>query len=333
MFNNFKIEFIEKENLKERIDTSLFLKNLGLNFDENIDITINLLSNNNVIATASAENNLIKCTAVYPDYQSEGLLNIIFSELIKYKFNLGVFDLSLFTKIENEEIISSLGFYTVCSTNSIVFMENSNNKFDKYLKSLPIAQEKKSVASIVMNLNPITNGHLYLIEHAANENDLLYVFILSDDKSIISSKKRFELALESTSHLTNVVLVKGGDYIISSSTFPSYFSKNYNIWLDNYCEIDLTIFSKYIAPRLNINKRYVGTEPYCELTNYYNKKMKEVLPFYNIETIEIERKSFETKAISSSYVRRLAYEGNYDYIKNIVPNATYKYLISNKWRQ
>lgn len=332
MFNNYKKEFIEKENIKERNTTSFFLKKLGIIFDDNIDITINLLSNNNIIATISAENNLIKCIAVHPNFQSEGLLNIIFSDLIKYKYDLGIYDLALFTKIENENIINSLGFFTICRTNNIVFMENSNSKFKNYLNSLPVTKENKKVASIVMNLNPITNGHLHLIEKAANENDILYIFILSNNKSWVPFEKRFQLAIKSISHLQNVFLVKGGDYIISSTTFPSYFCKNYNLWLDNYCEIDLTIFGKYTAPKLNIKKRYVGTEPYCNLTNYYNKKIKEILPRYSIKTIEIERKSFENRAISSSIVRKLAVQGNFDYIKNIVPNATYEYLNSNQWR-
>jgi [citrate (pro-3S)-lyase] ligase len=330
MFAEIKKEFIKNYDFEGRKKTASFLKEVGIEYDENIDITINLIKGNSIVASASAEKNLIKCIGVNLEYRSEGFLNTLFSDLIAYKYKEGIYDLSLFTKSEYEELIGSLGFYTVCKTENIVFMENNKNKFKNYLKNLPKIECNGSIAAIVMNLNPITNGHLYLIETAASENDLLYIFVVSEDKSVVPFEARYKLAEESTQHIKNVVLIKGGDYIISSTTFPSYFSKDYNSWINNYCELDLTIFSKYIAKELKISKRYVGTEPYCKLTNYYNKMMSEILPLYGIDLIQIERAVSENEAISASRVRKLADEGNFEALKSLVPEATYKYLISIK---
>jgi [citrate (pro-3S)-lyase] ligase len=255
-------------------------------------------------------------------------MNILFSDLISYQYSKGFYNLALFTKAEYETIIASLGFYTICKTENIVFMENHKNKFGDYLQNLSNLDYSGTVASIVMNLNPITNGHLYLIEKASAENDVLFTFIVSEDKSVVPFDIRYHLAEESTRHLNNVILVKGGDYIISSTTFPSYFNKDYNSWIRNYCELDLTIFSKYIAKKLNISKRYVGTEPYCKVTSYYNKVMSEILPKHNIQYIEVPRLLSENDAISASRVRKLAGEGDFKAIKSLVPEATYKYLIS-----
>ena len=328
MFYEYRKEYVLKSDENNRNKSALFLKTIGIEYDSNIDITINIIKNDKIVATISAEKNLVKCIGVSPDLRSEGLMNVLFSDLMSYQYNMGFYNLSLFTKAEYEIIIASLGFYTICKTENIVFMENHKKKFADYLDDLPKSDCDGTVASIVMNLNPITNGHLYLIEKASAENDVLFVFIVSEDRSVVPFDIRYQLAKTSARHLKNVVLVKGGDYIISSSTFPSYFTKDYNSWINNYCELDLTIFSKYIAKRLNISKRYVGTEPYCKVTSYYNKVMSKILPKYNIQYIEVPRLLSEDDAISASRVRKLAGEGDFKALESLVPEATYKYLIS-----
>ncbi|SHJ25377.1 [citrate (pro-3S)-lyase] ligase [Dethiosulfatibacter aminovorans DSM 17477] len=329
MFNEYTMEYLNKNDKTGRKRVAAFLDELDIVFDEHIDITINMLDEDGIIATASAEKNLVKCLAVKPEYRSENLLNTVFSELLNHLHHKGILELSLFTSHRNEKIIESLGFSTVCKTDNIVFMENSNDRFSNYLKKISSFKEDCiNTASIVMNMNPITNGHLYLIEKVSEENDCVYIFIVSEDKSAVPFETRYRLAVESTRHLENVKIITGGEYIISSSTFPSYFLKDYTVWLDSYCEMDLTIFGKYIAKELNITKRYVGNEPYCKVTNRYNEKMKEILPKYGIEVIEIERFSIGSKAVSASHVRKLAGEGKFEELKKLVPEATYDYLIS-----
>lgn len=328
MFNEYKMEYLNKNDKTGRKRVAAFLDEMGIVFDEHIDITINMLDEDGIIATASAENNLVKCLAVKPEFRSENLLNTVFSELLNHLHHKGIFDLSLFTSHRNEKVIESLGFNTVCKTDNIVFMENGIDRFSNYLRNLTELKENcTSAASIVMNMNPITNGHLYLIEKVSKENDCVYIFIVSEDKSAVPFDTRYKLAVESTKHLKNVKIIMGGDYIISSSTFPTYFLKDYTVWLDSYCEMDLTIFGKHIAKELNISKRYVGNEPYCKVTKRYNEKMKEILPKYGIEVIEIERLNIGERAVSASHVRKLAEEGKFDQLKKLVPQATYDYLV------
>ena len=331
MFENFSKEYILSNNKKRREKTSKFLRTLNLNFDENTNITINILDGKKIVATASAEKNLIKCIGVDKNYRSKGLMNTLISEIIRYQYEKNIYDLSIITKIKNKDIIQSLGFETICETKNIILMENNKNKFNKYLENISdnkLANVESS--AIVMNLNPITKGHMFLIEKAAKESQQVYIFIVSEDKSKVPFKTRLKLAKESTKHLENVKIIEGGDYIISSQTFPTYFSKNVDEWINNYCDIDLKLFGKYIAEKLNIRKRYVGKEPYCELTSFYNKKMKEILPLYNIQITEVERLEQKQKAISASLVRKLAEEGNISQIKELVPEATYKYYISKE---
>jgi [citrate (pro-3S)-lyase] ligase len=332
MFNEFKKERITHYSKNTIEKLSLFLDALDIQFDSSVDVTINLFKGESLIATASAENNLIKCIGIHPDFQSEGLLNTLFTELITYKYAQSIYDLSLFTKSAYEPLIQSLGFYTVCKTDSIVFMENSPFKFSEYLKQLPVIEGPSSIASIVMNLNPITNGHLYLIEKAASENDWLYLFIVSEDKSAIPFEVRYALAENTLRHIKNLTIIEGGPYIISSTTFPSYFLKDFNNWLDLYCEVDLTLFSQHIAKHLHINSRYVGSEPYCLLTNRYNQIMSQILPEAGIKFIQVERLTDGTKAISASRARSLAEQSDWKSLSLLVPKASYTYLKYNRWR-
>lgn len=134
------------------------------------------------------------------------------------------------------------------------------NNYIKYLKEEKV-QTDGVVGCIVMNCNPFTFGHLYLIEKACTYVDILYIFCVEEDESIFKFNERFDLLIENTKHLKNVKVLKSGKYIISFLTFNSYFLKeNYqDIIIDATC--DLEIFCKYIAPILNISIRFAGTEP------------------------------------------------------------------------
>lgn len=332
MYENYKIEYVDKDQIKKKKEAEKFLNSISLKYDECVDITITIKNKEEIVGTISAEDNLIKCMGVNQKYRNEGILNTLISEIIKYKYSQNIYELSVITGKCNREKLLSLGFYEIYSTDKIVLMENSKYKFQDYLKSLE-KHKKDNMnknAAIIMNLNPITKGHLYLIEKASKENDYTYIFIVSEDKSKIPYEIRLDLAEKSTAHLKNVKILKGGDYIISSATFPSYFTKTYNDWIENYCSLDLNIFGKYISKTLNIKRRYVGSEPYCNLTEYYNKKMHEILPKYNVEVVEVERISKRNQAISASKVRRLLEESKFDELKELVPEPTYKYLISKR---
>jgi [citrate (pro-3S)-lyase] ligase len=133
---------------------------------------------------------------------------------------------------------------------------------------------------------------------------------------------------EGVRHLANVVLHKGKDYIISSATFPSYFLKNDEEAASTHISLDLKIFSQYIAPLLNIQKRYIGQEPSCVLTRRYNTIMKKLLPSVGIDVEEIPRLLWEGDAISASAVREYIRLGQMDKVKQLVPDTTYQFLLS-----
>ncbi|WP_312701124.1 [citrate (pro-3S)-lyase] ligase [Sedimentibacter sp.] len=306
-----------------------FLKEEQLTYDEGIDFTVNLVdSKGNIAATGSLEGKILKCIAVSDSFQGEGLAAKIVTILISHALSKGHSHLFLFTKPDNINIFIDLGFYIIAGTEDVVLMENKKGGISEYVNSLKSTVTYEDTGAIVLNCNPFTNGHLYLIETAAKQCEFLHLFVVSEDKSVFPADIRYELVNKGVQHLNNVVVHPTSDYLISSATFPTYFIKDKFKAGNINCLLDLKIFCEYFARILNIKKRFVGTEPFDKVTAEYNSEMKRILNEYNIEVVEVTRLEENNAAISASLVRKLLAEGDYERIKGMVPDTTYDFLIS-----
>jgi len=61
--------------------------------------------------------------------------------------------------------------------------------------------------------------------------------------------------------------------------------------------------------------------------------MKRILPEYGCDVVEIPRLEKDDGAVSASRVRKFLKEGNFEEIRKIVPEATFKYLKSISHRK
>ncbi len=309
------------------------LEDAGIKRDANLDYTCGIFEEDGtLIATGSLFVNTLRCFAVCKRYTGEGLLNQIITHLISVQFERGNKHLFVYTKPESSKFFKDLGFYPIAEIpNLVTFMENRRAGFSDYLKKL-VADDNRNItdaAAIVMNANPFTLGHLHLIEKAARENQVVHLFLVSEDTSLVPFEVRKALILAGTSHLTNIIYHETGSYIISQSTFPSYFQKDSESIIKSQAEVDLSIFTK-IAKTLAITKRYVGEEPNSLATNIYNQAMQEKLPQMGIDCIVIPRLSIDGEIVSASTVRQLIKEDNLEAIKKFVPESTYQYFKSNQ---
>ena len=326
---------VESINLKSKYETnevSKFLERFSLKY-EDVDYTVVIRENEEIIATCSKKENILKCFAINENYQGLGLSNNLISKVTEKLFLEGKYHSFIFTKPENQYLFEGLAYKNIFTTDKVSLLEsgnkNINSSLDKLKKEYNIDNNKEYTA-LVMNCNPFTLGHRYIVETAAKENENVIIFVVEEDKSVFSFKTRFKLIKEGTKDLKNVVVIPAGEYIISSATFPNYFLKKNDDALKEYTKIDCNIFGKYFVPTFNIVKRYVGTEPHCEVTNIYNETIQEVLPKYNVEVKLINRKEVESDAISASRVRNLLKEGNFDGVKNLVPKTTLDFLLSEE---
>ncbi len=309
------------------------LQDEGIRRDPNLDYTCGMYDEDmNIIATGSLFGNTLRCMAVSHLHQGEGLMNEIVTHLIEIQFERGNTHLFLYTKCDTAKFFGDLGFSEIARvSDQLVFMENKRTGFSDYLKKLQngCTENAQNIAALVMNANPFTNGHLYLVEKAAAENDILHLFMVSEDASLVPYSVRKRLIMEATSHLPNICYHDSGPYIISNATFPSYFQKDESSVITGHALLDLTIF-KSIAQTLHINRRYVGEEPTSQVTGIYNQIMAEELPKSNIECIIVPRLESNGAAISASTVRQAIHDGKIESIKPLVPETTYKFFTSSE---
>ena len=306
-----------------------FLAQAGLEPDSRLQSTVLIWEDGQLIATGSRQDNLLKCIAVDDAHQGEGLTGTLLTHLRQDAFNNGHRHLFLYTKPKNKWMFSSLFFYPIAETRDVLLMENEKNGIRDFLAQLPVAAAAGTVGAAVMNCNPFTRGHRYLIETAARECDHLYIFVLSEDKSEFSAKDRMQMVKMGVADLPNVTVLPTGPYLISSATFPTYFLKDREQAETVHCLLDIEIFCKYYAPRFGITRRYVGTEPLSPMTNQYNEALQAQLPQKGIELHQIQRLEQAQIPVSASAVRAAMKAGNFDALKEMVPSTTYEYLKSN----
>lgn len=240
----------------------------------------------------------------------------------------GNLHLFLYTKGKSSKFFGDLGFYEIARVeDTLVFMENRRDGFGAYLRGLEKTKTEGRSAALVMNANPFTLGHQYLVETAASACDTLHLFVVSEDASLVPFAVRKRLVAEGVRHLSNVVLHDSGPYIISNATFPSYFLKDETAVIEGHARLDLAVFTK-IAAVLNVTARYVGEEPASQVTGLYNQIMKEQLPKAGIHCIIVPRKQAGGKAISASTVRQCLQNGDWESLKALVPATTLEYFRS-----
>lgn len=303
-----------------------FLERMGLRYDEGIEYTAAIRDGNDRLAAcASLQGNVIKCVAVDPSLQGEGITATLMTAIKREAFERGQRHLFLYTKPENAAQFGGIGFYEIARTDSVLLMENKRDGFENWVESVRAKDTPGTVGAAVMNCNPMTLGHRYLIEQAASRCDLLYLFIVSEDKSAVPAADRRAIVEEAVCDMGNVRVVGTDRYLISSATFPDYFLKDQSRSGEVWTGLDIAVFCR-VAKTLGITKRFVGSEPFCAVTNAYNAAMRETLGGEGIEFVEIPRLEQEGTAVSATAVRKLVADGRMEEMKKIVPEATARYF-------
>ena len=299
-----------------------------------------------ILAGAGIRQDIIKCIAVAEEARSEGLVAPLVSHLSSLAASRGISELKLFTKPGNQAIFESLGFHVLASAPKALLMENGRG-LERYCAYLRSMRKEGRCGVVVMNANPFTLGHRYLLQQAAAQVDTLFVIPVGEEGQCFSYDERRAM-IESAA---DIIVLEGSAYQISAATFPTYFLKDLSDAAETHIRLDLDLFQRHIAPALNAEVRFVGTEPYDALTNQYNTIMKELLP----EVVEIPRltssecaglvqseekwffglphkKYFssdgEYDAISASAVRQALAEGHYSEAAALCPETTHPYLLA-----
>lgn len=308
-----------------------------------------------ILAGGGLDGNVIKCVAVSESARSEGLMNILVSRLIVIAREEGRESVKAFTKPENEGIFKSLGFGLLASAPKAILMENGRGGLPEYKKYLASLARPGWNGAIVMNANPFTKGHRYLVEQAASQVDNLYVIVVKEDRSRFPYVERKAMIEAGCAGLDNVVVCEGSDYAISAATFPTYFLKKLDDATDTQIALDLDLFVNHIAKPLGVTVRFAGSEPEDALTRRYNELMAEILPGTSvavvrqdhqpdpelvkgsalrqarrpIDFVEIPRLEQKGKPLSATSLRRALDKGGFKEAMEYIPESTVPYLVAD----
>ena len=306
-----------------------FLGSNGLRLGE-VDLYLAVLSEDGaILAGGGLQRDILKCLAVSAEARSLGLSVPLISRLISVASERGYTNVKVFTKPENRSVFESLGFKLLAEAPKAILMENGRGleEYCDYLRG------HRASGVIVMNANPFTLGHRYLVEQASlsfrapEGRRNLTIIPVKEDASRFPYSERFEMIRTGSGDMADVV--EGSDYQISAATFPTYFLKNLSDAAETQMRLDIDLFGRHIAPALGAHVRFVGTEPADPLTARYNALMKELLPKYGVEVVEISRLTDLESPVTATRVRSLLDAGQFKAASALTPESTWPYLLAD----
>lgn len=325
---------------RQRRQIEMFLQTNGLRYDD-VDYYAAIVdeSSDEMIAGGGLKGSVIKCVAVADGHKGEAVANVIVSHLIAKANAEGCQCVKLYTKPDNRQLFESLSFRLIAESPNAILMETGVGGIEKYSEELRVKSEelkndesvvsnaRKPIGVIVMNANPFTLGHRFLVEQSSELVERLYVVVVREDCSMFSYNERKAMVSQGVRDIGNVVVVDGSDYAVSAATFPTYFLKQLSDATDTQIILDLDLYRRRIAPALGATIRFFGSEPTDPLTRRYNELMHQQLGEEHVH--EIQRKQQEGSAISASRVRKAMMEGCLWDAIQLVPPTTISYIIGH----
>ena len=339
---------------RQRRQIEMFLQTNGLRYDD-VDYYAAIVdeSSDEMIAGGGLKGSVIKCVAVADGHKGEAVANVIVSHLIAKANAEGCQCVKLYTKPDNRQLFESLSFRLIAESPNAILMETGVGGIEKYSEELRVKSEelgvkseelgvkseelkndesvvsnaRKPIGVIVMNANPFTLGHRFLVEQSSELVERLYVVVVREDCSMFSYNERKAMVSQGVRNIGNVVVVDGSDYAVSAATFPTYFLKQLSDATDTQIILDLDLYRHRIAPALGATIRFFGSEPTDPLTRRYNELMHQQLGEEHVH--EIQRKQQEGSAISASRVRKAMMEGCLWDAIQLVPPTTIPYIIGH----
>lgn len=351
-----EIQTLNPATPRQRQRIEAFLKRNSLRIDDMNYYAAALDDDGEMIAGGGLKDDVIKCVAVDDAHKGEAIANTLVSHLISHANQEGYSCIKLFTKPKNRQLFESLSFRLLAEAPEAILMETGIGGISNTVKALKKIKEESEKYKeynkecreevktnlntstsqhhttttpprgvVVMNCNPFTLGHRYLIEQAAKQVKRLYVIVVREDCSLFAYTERKAMVEQGVADIENVSVIDGSDYAISRATFPTYFLKRLDDAADTQMQLDLDLFRRHIAPALGATVRFVGTEPTDQLTRRYNQLMHEALK----DVRKIDRLAKDGNAVSASRVRKAMEQGDMNTIRQLVPPTTLPYIIAH----
>lgn len=303
------------------------LESQGLRFEPEFDDFVCLFDNEKLVACGARSGYVLKMMAIASSHQGTDVLGELVTKLLLSAISAGHDTVFVFTSPQNVTSFKALNFRLLTVQGQVALLEHGPG-LCKYISECSSKIVNGNNGAVVINGNPFTLGHQYLVEYASKRVDQLYLFVVREDSSIFPFEARLRMAQNATSYLQNVTVLDTSRYAVSAGTFPSYFLKKLDAAAENQMQTDLHLFAQHIAPAFNIAYRFVGQEPLCKTTAAYNNMMKQVFETYSVKLFELPRMLANDLPISATRVRRAFASNDIETLKLLVPLTTVEFLQS-----
>ena len=303
----------------------------GLAFVEGTDELVGIFEAGELVATGARVGHILQMLAIAPAHQGGALLGELVGDLAQRARAAGLDQLFVFTRPEHAGSFGHLGFNLLASHGRAALLEHGEG-LARWLNDRLGLVEPGDNGAVVVNCNPFTRGHRYLVEQAAARVATLYVFVVSEDRSAFPYAARRRLVEAGTRDLANVVVLDTGPYAVSAVTFPSYFLHDAGDRAAAQMGLDLVLFGRQLAPFFGVRTRFFGEEPFCATTRAYNQAMLRILPACGVAAVELPRLAAGGVAISASAVREALRRGELSGLAALVPPSTLAWLQGDEGR-
>ena len=345
-------ELISERDMQEAARN---LQRVGLSLPVGVTLGLGLYEDSRMIATGFLAGNVLCGISVDPEKRGEGLAAFMVSRLVERGAAEGRNHFLLFTKPGEAGTFKGIGFSAIACTDAAALLELGRPGYEDWVALCcrelaagkedgkgretivhPDSREKSAVgrntghrAAVVMNANPFSLGHRYLVEAALGLADTAVVFVVQEEASAFPFSTRLALVREGLADLDRVTVLPGGSYMVSLATFPAYFTGE-KTHAAAHASLDATLFASRVAPDLGLDLRLIGTEPLCPVTAVYNETLQRILPARGIACVEVPRLSVDNRAVSASFVRELLRHRPrpWETIARYVPPTTLRFLRS-----
>ena len=304
------------------------LTQAGLMADDQVDYTVGLYEHEQLIGTGSLYQNIIKCVAIDETVTHQNLLAPLIKALLDRLAETPYDNAFVYTKPCTAPYFEALGFKAVVATKQIVLLERGYPDLNAY--QLLLDQHKvtsTNAGAIVMNANPFTNGHLHLIQTALKTCDVVYVFVVSEDRSQFDTPARLAMVQQAVAAEPRVIVLPTNHYLVANATFPAYFLKDRAdlAVAKQQAQLDATLFLRKISPILDIHHRFVGEEPLSPVTKVYNEQLAKVLTGQVALTV-VPRLTNHGQPVSATAVRQALAVDDWATVQQLVPATTSQFL-------
>ena len=190
---------------------------------------------------------------------------------------------------------------------------------------------------VIINANPFTFGHRYLVELASRRSSHVIVLVIQgrpesggkgnheETGIVFPFSDRLEMTGRCLSDMENITVLPSGPYLISRDDFPEGFLSDTMGKVPAHAALDAMVIC-HICNSLGIRKIFAGDEPRDEMSEIHLNALRQACLKDRIMLRVAERKRLGEKYISSSMVRQDIADGRTDEIRMLVPDTVLEYI-------